>query len=588
MALALSFYILVSCFYSSSGCSTFTASTNATATSDQSLSASTTQLSYSAPTVIESCTSDSRLTTLCEECDTYTITVGQHRSWQVSCGRFLIKANYTKVEHISTIGQCIDACEQSQSCFTPGVSPHGTCFLMEPGYDKEGRPIGHYVERQGWAALWPGPSNGGLPDISGSLFHPLSSKTSTTSTAFPSRTSASASSCQASSISCPRCNGAHVKDSHGKTYHVLCGSDLYSERYSSVEQWLTPEGCMADCDKFAWCGGSTYSEGRKCELAKGQDVFPQGRPGYTAFLSINPTYTPPPGHLSAFPTGNPTSAKSLSATPTVTACSIDDVRCRQCDGATVVDGFNETYRVQCNFQPICNDITGRTGYTSQNSCMEHCDTDVTCLAAIWYNGHCDLCQGALEGLVTYESPHEYVVFIADPFLKPPKPTFSSYPPAWSSHSLQSLTTSGSARLSTTSTLRIAITSATSKRPTIAMTPTVTQAIDIGSVKCPVDDGRTAVDPSNRRHFEIRCSVSLGAEGHHVTSASNFAACAESCTGQCDGFEFGSQTICELFTEISAESFPMSGVTAGFPISVPPRINGGYVATVTSANDAHRK
>ena len=262
--------------------------------------------------------------------------------------------------------------------------------------------------------------------------------THTSKSVSTSRTTGPASSCQPSSISCPWCNDAYVKDDLGETYHILCHNHLYSESYYSVQHWVTPEGCMAECDNLTWCGGSTYSGGGNCELARGQDVFPQSRPGYTALLPVNLSYTPPPDHLSAFPTGKPTSVRSPSATPTATPCRIDNIRCRQCDGATVVDGFNETYRVQCNFQPICNDITGRTGYTSQKFCMEHCDTDSTCLAAIWYNGHCDLCQGALEGLVTYESPHEYVVFIAEPFLEPPKPTFSSYPPAWSSNSLHGL------------------------------------------------------------------------------------------------------------------------------------------------------
>ena len=249
--------------------------------------------------------------------------------------------------------------------------------------------------------------------------------------------------CHASSLSCPACANAYVKDDRGKMYHVLCDSSLYSERFYSVPHHMTPESCMLECDSYTWCGGANFQSPGNCELAKGQDVFPQESLGSTAFLSVDLSYTQPPPQLSAFPTGafssvrgtsvrssslwsssarssstradslrststrrpspKSSSTRSTSAAPAASPCSLNSVQCRQCNGARVVDGLKETYRVQCNFQPICNDISSRTGHSSQSSCLEHCDADATCLAAIWNNGQCDLCQGSLEGLATYES-----------------------------------------------------------------------------------------------------------------------------------------------------------------------------------------
>lgn len=430
MGVARSFYFLILFLYTLGRASSFTITSNALLISHHTSSINPSKTSEGTPVASTGvCDSHTDPTFLCPKCNMSIITTAHLDRWQVSCGQSFADGNYYAVYLYPTIGQCIQACEESRNCWALAVTSNGMCSLVAREGDKGGQPIGHYIEEKGWAVLHRAPSTSELTRMSRTTLSSSKVTPSTQSTALQSSTTRTTASCQASSISCPRCDDTLVKDDVGNTNHVLCGNHLYSEAYSSVDPWLTPEGCMAECDRYTWCGGSTYSQRGNCELARGQDIFPQGRPGYTAFLQINPSYTPPPDHLSAFPTGQPTSARSQVVSSTATPCSIENIRCRQCDGATVVDGFNETYRVQCDFEPICNDITGRIGYTSQNSCMEHCDTDATCLAAIWDNGHCDLCQEVLEGLVMYESSHEYVVFIAEPFLVLAKPTLSSYPPA---------------------------------------------------------------------------------------------------------------------------------------------------------------
>ena len=117
-------------------------------------------------------------------------------------------------------------------------------------------------------------------------------------------------------------------------------------------------------------------------------------------------------------TGQSTSTKTSGITPTASPCSLNNVKCRQCDRTLIYNSRKNTYRVQCNFQPICNGLMGH-GDTSQDGCMQYCDADATCLAAVWNNGHCNLCQGSLEGLATYESPQGYVVFVKEAHTQPP-------------------------------------------------------------------------------------------------------------------------------------------------------------------------
>ena len=111
--------------------------------------------------------------------------------------------------------------------------------------------------------------------------------------------------CQVDDIRCPFCDGAYVKDSLNQTYHVLCDNNIFSEQYYAVQRQVSPEACMVECDDFPTCKGSKYWPEGNCQLARGEEAFPQERDGYTALLPVDLSYTPPPPKLSAYPTGAP-------------------------------------------------------------------------------------------------------------------------------------------------------------------------------------------------------------------------------------------------------------------------------------------
>ena len=406
----------------------------------------------------------------------------------------------------------------------------------------------------GYAALEPR-FTGGLPppepEGSGSF-----ATTSTSSTVHPTSTLASnhTSSCQASSITCPQCNHAQVLDSQGTTYKVFCDNEIYSEHQYSVERWVTPEGCIAECDNFTWCGGSTFWPEGNCELARGPDVFPQSHMGRTAFLSVDLTYTPPPPTLSAYPTGT---APYSSPTATPGGCQKSDVRCPECNNVQFTDGLHETYCVKCNLQPICARVAGQRSHTSPGACMEDCDADPGCMAAIYDNGNCEFCQGTIESMVPYVLDHDYAVFVAEGALNASQVPSASGTTTqhWSSHRSTSHTMHTSSthhQPSATTTPRMsATTSSASSTPT-------------GKVMCPQSDYHAFIDPSSGRDVIVQCDKGLRANSHRDVSANDFEGCVSLCTGDCDGVQFAPSTSCGLYTFVGAIT-SAAGQTAGLVV-----------------------
>ena len=557
------------------------------------------------------------LVSYCPACDGTVIKWGTFGAFVVQCNAAFEEADYYEDMQNATVGQCIDACVKFEGCYGPLISPDGKCVLAQ---SQSNDP--QIVRRPGWAVLLPR-STGAIipPSPIGTGYSVYDNSSTPTSKSPASHTPSSiktADVCQASSISCPDCDGAYVKDALNETYHVLCDNELFSESYYAVQRWLTPAGCMAECDNFTWCGGGVSWPEGNCQLARGEDVFPQRKSGFTAFLQVNLSYTPPPPELSAYPTGDFTSVYYTSAhhnsahhtsvhhtsarhtparhtpgghalpTPLPNHCDSSNIRCPHCDGSTLSDGFNESYRVQCNFQPICKDIAGDQGWISQNACLKHCDMDATCLAAIFQDGRCNLCQGSLEGLLTYDAPGDYVVFIAKPFLEVPKPIASEPLPVWSHNSTHSFRTSASPG-STTHTRSLTTRTSTSilhsfttlvshnsttssssqvtRTSTFMVNPSPEFKSDISSVSCPKYDDTAVIDPSDGRHFNVQCDTGFGAAHQRFLSASDFEDCAASCTDECGGIQLASQTRCGLFTSISVVSSE-AGATAGVYIMYP--------------------
>jgi hypothetical protein len=211
----------------------------------------------------------------CPECNSAFVEDSLGSIYQVLCNGQWVHSSHTHVLDFD-LPRCMVQCESTLGCLGLAISPAG-CGLA----------IGDESNIQGSS-----------PDTTAFLLSP-----SNAPTPFPSSSTGTAKSCQASSVSCPACANAYVKDNQGKIYHVLCDSSLYSERFYSVQHSVTPGGCMLACDNHAWCRGANFQSPGNCELARGEDVFPQRRSGSTAFLPVDLSYTPPPPQLSAFPTG---------------------------------------------------------------------------------------------------------------------------------------------------------------------------------------------------------------------------------------------------------------------------------------------
>nr|OQO18594.1 hypothetical protein B0A51_12082 [Rachicladosporium sp. CCFEE 5018] len=241
--------------------------------------------------------------------------------------------------------------------------------------------------------------------------------------------------CSLSTFSCPACDGTTVTDLHNTQYSVLCNKRLLSiSRYALAEP-LSAAYCLSQCDeRNATCAGASWSSDDGCVLATGKNNGTVSDPDSTAFIRLGPlpSYSTGTGSLapittqptwlnmSANPTGSFTSAPSLIATapihftstpavtitrtsnlpaPPIETCNPAAIVCPACDGLQILDTQNTTYRLQCNFRPICDELVGAYGTASMDVCMNRCDDEEECVAAVYDHGHCDLCQGSMEGSV---------------------------------------------------------------------------------------------------------------------------------------------------------------------------------------------
>ncbi|KAK4961279.1 hypothetical protein LTR10_001769 [Elasticomyces elasticus] len=368
----------------------------------------------------------------CPACDGQTFKDTGGVYYTASCDNFIASTSQYGIPSVNTTSQCLEACDELSGCL--GIYTGAVCTLItgaivgiepQPGYNAYVRPvIGTAISRNASTATSTSKANTkSASSVSTSYFQPTEvapppfSNTSTT---------APGAKCPSTNITCPACDGEQLLSESGIAYKVYCDNQIYAESDYNVQRYTSPEGCLAECDSFDWCQGSTFHPEANCQLAKGEDVFPQEKLGYIAFLPVpNRTAVAAVPKLSAYPTLNgysavPTKPASTLATIATSApassyspsCHPDMARCPACESKNVTDWLNQTYTISCHEIPICGLVVNRANHTLQFECLEYCDADPVCFAAMWESGRCSLCQETLEGkaLQVQAGPSDFVYY----------------------------------------------------------------------------------------------------------------------------------------------------------------------------------
>ncbi|KAK0799635.1 hypothetical protein LTR91_009824 [Friedmanniomyces endolithicus] len=375
----------------------------------------------------------------CPACDGQTMQDDAGISYAVTCDSFIASTDQYAAANgvINTTSQCLQACDELTGCLGVYFLPvtDAVCTLIT------GSIVGVEAQQGYNAYVRQGAPNVTTPSSS-SYVNTISVASRVTTSyyqptedpiASPPSSNVSAIAavpkCPATNITCPACDGEFVTDARNRTYKVFCDNQLYADGDYNIQRWVSPEGCLAECDNYSWCMGSTFRPEGNCQLAKGQNVFPEEMKGYTAFLPVpNKTaVAAAPQSPSAYPTTDGYSAVAVSGPSTfatITSGSVQPsstsspscdpyiARCPACDGAKVTDWLNQTYTISCNEVPICGLVVNRANHTLQFECLEYCDADPVCFAASWESGSCNLCQETLEGrtLEVQEGPADYVYY----------------------------------------------------------------------------------------------------------------------------------------------------------------------------------
>jgi hypothetical protein len=412
-----------------------------------------TSASYITAAAVSTATSSAGSSTYCPASNNQVINDESGAQYVVLCNTYLTaETEYTVTNWESAYSpmKCLAACDGFNGCVGATYYAGDRCVLAINSAQAEVSNSTSFTSfvKPGISAAQSPPGERTLPSVSSTralLFTnvtvpgfmtaqpPLSSSTSAR---IPLATnpslygSTSLQICNATNIHCPACDGKQITDNNGTTYRVFCDQQISGSSFFDVQAWTSATGCLLECDNYIWCQGTTYSDDRNCQLAKHQSTL-ENAPGYTAFLPLPSQY--PPSFPTSLPaTGSassPTGAlpwnttASITTAPTGTSlvypsssgqpsCTPTAATCPACDGATVTDNFNQTYDISCASEPICQDVVNAaSGQGSQALCLEACDADPVCFAALWNNGTCDLCEGALEGSIFYIAPENYVVFL---------------------------------------------------------------------------------------------------------------------------------------------------------------------------------
>ncbi|KAI7187269.1 hypothetical protein KC363_g6109 [Hortaea werneckii] len=529
-------------------------------------------------------------TEVCPACHNDEITSPSGEQYSVTCSAYLLSTDSYEVtndEAVNTTRLCLEACDRFDSCLGATYSEHGDCVLATGEIEGFATAEGG-IERVALVKRSSARSTTSLPasvSAQATSYSPIKpttvyNKTAPTGSTVAAATS-SASTCNLDEVSCPECHEEVITDANNQTYKIFCDNRLYSDDSFAVQRSISPEGCLIECDEYTWCDGATFwpEPQGNCQLARGENVFPVERDGYTAFLpvatllsSIAPATSP-----SRYPTNNgytpvasttrpstfQTLTSSSSAAAIASTCDRVAPTCPECDGSVVTDEAGQVYTVRCNVEAVCDDIV-EAGWASQQDCMDDCDRDPVCFAALWEGGHCDLCARALQNLIPTGDYPEAVVLLPDQVANGTSSPNSSdsdtneHPmSAWHSTAPPPSTT-----------------------PLAQIQPPRYGNENANGLSCPNADGSLYQADATDRKFNIQCDTGFGAATERFIAADSFEDCAAECTLDCGAVRYGPSSSCGLYTDLSVIS-SVTGWTAGVLIMYP---QATYLAATTTASE----
>ncbi|EME42872.1 hypothetical protein DOTSEDRAFT_72347 [Dothistroma septosporum NZE10] len=568
--------------------------------------------------------------TLCPACDATNVTSAAGISYAVSCGWEYETATEVEVEGDTSTKICLEACEEADGCAGVNIASDGSCTIATG-------------ETQGLRRV-PGITN--LLRLPTSPVKPTSAASAPTTKASsggaaPTNTNAK---CDLSLNNlCPACNGREVESQDGRKYTLLCDSDLSSNDTYSPQEWMSPGECLATCDGLGFCKATLYYDDRNCEIAKDGDFRPISKAGYTAFLPVStktasfavisltlPTRSPsgkptkskpvitvtlPSGTSSAKPTHprpagyDTTSVASppeatFSILPIGSGCNSNALSCPQCDGLPYLDQLNGSYTVACGVEPTCmSTVEFADGAEDVEDCLQKCDQDVTCIAAMWYPEYKE-CHGCQQGMpkTTKKKYLPYILLAADvdgqddntatqtleqatsiktstslPISDYPAP----FPTVTSVDSVKPILASSTQEPASEVTSAILAPTSASGAIRLTTSSIPAQVTNIGELICPGANNEVYVEPSSGNYFTVNCGNIFSAAHSSYTSASDLAGCVAACTGDCDGVQFGYSTRCGLYTDISVVQ-SATGWTVAASITHPTSGATASVAAIVSS------
>lgn len=570
-------------------------------------------------------TPSSEMAGLCPKLDGKTVAFSGGAQYSVSCDWFIeAEGKAVEVQGVTSPMICMEACEEANDCYSVNIAADGGCSLIS-GKEKGMKALAGSINL--FRLPTPFSTDSASPPVQITTTRQATASSAFTSAivltpGMPSQTAAPTTCDLSLTNICPACHDTIATDASGNDYHIFCDSSLFTNGTYSVQEYLSIEGCLKQCDDLDFCMGASYYDDRNCEIAKGPDVFPIGEAGYTAFLPVatraSATNSPTPsvfqpGIQTSFQTSinstftNKTSSSTVPAStvtilPISSGCDTSSPTCPNCEGIAVDDTLNQTYTALCTFAPVCDRTAISSGALTPNDCMLDCDQDATCLAVQWYpaSSACHLCQQGLDGGPGPAS--DFILFVADidgaeesTTLLVPNASSSSAsagrPTAYPVYGTGSMPSSAPYSIRPTGISAYPSPSPTMAPPYSASMPSSTinsggpyanttrsaSVPDISAVVCPGLGEGVFVDPTDFQFFKVMCDTIVTAASSRYTSASDFAACVAFCGEGCDGVQFGYTTRCGLYQDMSIVG-PGTGWTVAASLTYPTSTGMPYSAT----------
>ncbi|RMZ04850.1 hypothetical protein D0862_05179 [Hortaea werneckii] len=529
-------------------------------------------------------------TEVCPACHKDEIASPSGEKYSVTCSAYLISSDSYEVtndESVNTTRLCLEACDRFESCLGATYSEQGDCILATgeiEGFAADGGGIEKValVKRSSVASTTSSPASVSAQATDYSLLKPTTIYNKTAPTGSTAAVAAPrASTCNLDEVSCPECHEEVVADANNQTYKIFCDNRLYSDDSFAVQRSISPEGCLMECDEYTWCDGATFwpEPQGNCQLARGENVFPVESDGYTAFLPVATLLSSmaPATSPSRYPTNNgytpitsttrPSTFQTLtSSSPAAAITSTCDQiapTCPECDGSVITDEAGQVYTVRCNVEPECDDFV-EAGWASQQDCMNDCDRNPVCFAALWEGGRCDLCTRALQALIPTGDYPEAVILLPDQV----------------DNSTSGSNASESDVNERTMSAWHSTASPSDPTPSTTPPPQIQPPRYESGLSCPNADGKLHHDDTNNRNFNVQCDTGFGAATERFISADSFEDCAAECSLDCGAVRYGPRSSCGLYTDLSVIS-SVTGWTAGILIMYPQETYLAAPATTTT-------